>query len=227
MSSWTNGDYVPEGADFTEWTEYLKAKNEAEEYQDYLDDMEEEEELNDEKDLKLSVSAKDYNSAIEKADSLISGVKESISGSSKKEKLETLNDLQEQTHTRLLYEHLRKDPFSTDFIFKTNAESTAEEEKRFFTFSNINKVLKAETFDFENKDLRKALNFYDEVLKNEPWAKAEAESFEKWKNGQGGNIQTVYSRLLDQKLEAMKETVSQEPEPQKKKAHRRDMDWER
>ncbi len=227
MSKFSNGGYVPSDLNFAEWTEYLNAQDEAYEYQDFIDDMGFDDEMDIEEDLTLSISEKDFDSVNARTDALVSGLAELISKNPKQTKIDILDEVRGQSHSRLVYIYLHNnEPFATDFLFETKAESIAENEKRFYTFININKILETEKFDLDNKELMDALKSYDSVLKTEPWAKKQSQTFERWVNGQGGDVQTVYSRMLDQKLKAMKEAVIKEPEQTKKK-YKRDFEWDR
>lgn len=232
MSKFSNGGYVPSGLDFTEWVEYLEARDEAIDYQDFLETMgfEEDEELDSEEDLELSISEKEMDAVLKKIETMTKGLSESISSFPKGTKLAVLSELQEQTEARLLYLHLQKnDPYSTEFIFKSEPHSMAEAEKRCQTFTNINRILETEKFDVQDEELMNALKFYGDVLENEKWAESQSNTFSKWRNSLGGDVQAVYSKTLEKKLKEMKESVSNESENVHlhKKHKRKEMDWDR
>ena len=230
MSVFSNGGYVPSGLDFAEWVEYLEARDEAIDYQDFLEAMglEEDEELDTEEDLEFSISEKEMDAVLKKIETMTKDFSESISAFPKGTKLAVLSELQDQTEARLLYLHLQKnDPYSTEFIFKSEPHSMAEAGKRCQTFTNINRILETEKFDVQDEELMKALKQYDTVLKNEPWAKKHSAYADKWMNSKAGDKTTVFTKLLDAKLKVLSDSVSSEPEQRKKKAHRRDYDMER
>ena len=230
MSVFSNGGYVPSGLDFAEWVEYLEARDEAIDYQDFLEAMglEEDEELDTEEDLEFSISEKEMDAVLKKIETMTKDFSESISAFPKGTKLAVLSELQDQTEARLLYLHLQKnDPYSTEFIFKSEPHSMAEAGKRCQTFTNINRILETEKFDVQDEELMKALKQYDTVLKNEPWAKKHSAYADKWMNSKAGDKTTVFTKLLDAKLKVLSDSVSQEPEQTKKKSPKRSFDMER
>lgn len=232
MSKFSNGGYVPSGLGFAEWVEYLEARDEAIDYQDFLETMgfEEDEELDSEKELEFSISEKEMDAVLKKIETMTKDFSESISAFPKGTKLAVLSELQDQTEARLLYLHLQKnDLYSTEFIFKSEPHSMAEAGKRCQTFTNINRILETEKFDVQDEELMDALKFYGNVLKTEKCAERQSDTFIKWRNSLGGDIQAVYSKTLEKKLKEIKESVSNEPENVHVhiKHNRKGMDWDR
>ena len=44
-----------------------------------------------------------------------------------------------------------------------------------------------------------ALKFYCDVLENEKWAERQSNTFSKWRNSLGGDVQSIYSKTLEKK----------------------------
>jgi len=227
MSRFSNDGYAPLDIDFNEWVEFIEARDEALNYQDYMEDMGfEDEELDSEEDLELSITEKEMDDVLKKVEKMTGSVAESMAGLPKETKLEVLSEMLSQTEAKLLYLHLKKnDTLSTEFIFKSETYSSAEEDKKIMTFTNINRILKTKKFDVKNEKLMGFLKFYRDVLKNEDWAESQDKAFKKWKKSLGGNVHAVYSKTLDKKLQEMKEAVIKEPEQTMKKP-KRDFAWD-
>lgn len=233
MSSFSNGNYVPSGMDFSDWVEYLEEKRDAEKfalidkefeefYAEFFDLEPEEEEF------KLSLPEAHLSFLKHEADKFIDGVKESLSGMTKSGKLEALAEMQRETRERLLLNFIRD---NTDEVFysvlRSPSNSFLEEERKSQTFINLHKIANTKSFDPQNEELMKALKQYDTVLKNEPWAKNHSEYADKWMNSKAGDKTTVFTKLLDAKLKVLSDSVSQEPEQTKKKSPKRSFDMER
>ena len=237
MSSFSNGNYVPSGMDFSDWVEYLEEKRDAEKsalidkefeefYAEFFDLEPEEEE--EEEEFKLSLPKEHISFLKHEADKFIDGVKESLSGMTKSEKLEALAEMQRETRERLLFNFIRD---NTDEVFysvlRSPSNSFLEEERKSQTFINLHKIANAKSFDPQNEELMKALKQYDSVLKNEPWAKKHSAYVDKWMNSKAGDKTSVFTKLLDAKLKVLSDYVSQEPEQTKKKSPKRSFDMER
>ncbi|MBR4790512.1 MAG: hypothetical protein IK024_06440 [Treponema sp.] len=235
MSSFSNGGYVPSNMDFSDWIEYLEEKRNAEryalidkEFEDFYKEFFDLETEEEEEEFELSIPEEALSALKIKADSFISDVKKSLNGMSKSEKCKTLAKMQEETHNRLLFNFIRMNQDAElAFIVRSPSDSFLEEERRAQTYNAIHTVLSTAFFDPKNRVLMTALNQYDSVLKNEAWAKCHAEHVEKWLNSKSGDSSTVFTKLLDAKLKVLSETIAQDPEQTKKKAHMRNYDMER
>lgn len=233
MSSFSNGNYVPSGMDFSDWVEYLEEKRGAERFAlidkefeeffgEFLDSEPEEEEF------KLSLPKEHLSFLKHEADKFIDGVKESLSGMSKSGKLESLAQMQRETRERLLFNFIRDNKDEVFYsVLRSPSNSFLEEERKSQTFINIHKIANAKSFDSQNEELMKALKLYDSVLKNEPWAKKHSAYVDKWMNSKAGDKTSVFTKLLDAKLKVLSDSVSQEPEQTKKKSPKRSFDMER
>ncbi len=156
------------------------------------------------------------------------GVNKFIADKPKSEQLEILSGYHEQCHTRLLFDYIRKNKYTeAGIIFLNEPESFLEEEQKARTFTNINKILNAESFDPENQDLMKALNSYEKVLKTAPWAKKHSDLIEQWINSKAGDKENVFYKMLDAKVQVLKDEIQNQPEQIKKKPRKRDYDMER
>lgn len=235
MSSFSNGGYVPQGMDFSDWVEYLNEKMSAErdaqiekDFEEFYSDFFDLEPEEEEEEFNLSIPEEALPLLKNKADSLITDVKKSLEGIPKSGKCELLKEMQTQTHDRLLFDFIRDNQEAEiDFIVRDPSKSFLEEERRAQTYQSIQTVLNTAFYDPDNKALSSALKQFDSVLKNEPWAKRHAEHVHKWLNSKAGNQATVLTKLLDAKLKVLSETIAQEPEQTKKKFHKRDYDMER
>ena len=237
MSSFSNGNYVPSGMDFSDWVEYLEEKRDAErfalidkEFEEFFGeflDLEPEEE-EEEEEFKLSLPVEHLSFLKHEADKFIDGVKESLSGMTKSGKLEALAEMQRETRERLLFNFIRDNKDEVFYsVLRSASNSFLEEERKSQTFINLHKIANAKSFDPQNEELMKALKQYDTVLKNEPWAKKHSAYADKWMNSKAGDKTTVFTKLLDAKLKVLSDSVSQEPEQTKKKSPKRSFDMER
>lgn len=235
MSSFSNGNYVPSGMDFSDWVEYLEEKRDAEkfalidkEFEEFFGEFFDLEPEEEEEEFKLSIPEELLSFLKHEADSFIDGVKKSISGISKNGKLETLAEMQSETRERLLFNFIRDNKDEVFYsVLRSSSNSFLEEERKSQTFINIHKIANVKSFDPDNEELMKALKQYDSVLKNEPWAKKHSEYADKWMNSKAGNKATVFTKLLNAKLKVLGDSVSQEPEKTKKKSPKRSFDMER
>lgn len=236
MSSFSNGNYVPSGMDFSDQVEYLEEKRDAEksalidkEFEEFFGeflDLEPEEE--EEKEFALSLPEEHLSFLKHEADKFIDGVKESLSGMTKSGKHESLAEMQRETQGRLLFNFIRDNKDEVFYsVLRSPSNSFLEEERKSQTFINIHKIANAKSFDPDNEELMKTLKQYDTVLKNEPWAKKHSAYVDKWMNSKAGDKTSVFTKLLDAKLKVLSDSVRQEPAQRKKKAHRRDYDMER
>ena len=236
MSSFSNGNYVPSGMDFSDWVEYLEEKRDAErfalidkEFEEFFGeflDLEPEEE--EEEEFKLSLPVEHLSFLKHEADKFIDGVKESLSGMTKSGKLETLAEMQRETRERLLFNFIRNNKDEVFYsVLRSSSNSFLEEERKSQTFINLHKIANARSFDPDNEELMKALKQYDTVLKNEPWAKKHSAYVDKWMNSKAGDKTSVFAKLLDAKLKVFSDSVSSEPERTKKTSHKRSFDMER
>ena len=111
MSSFSNGNYVPLGMDFSDQVEYLEEKRDTEKFA--LIDKEFEEfyteffDLEPEEKFKLSLPEEHLSFLKHEADSFIDEVKKSLSGKSKSEKFKTLTEIQRETRERLLFNFVK------------------------------------------------------------------------------------------------------------------------
>ena len=237
MSSFSNGNYVPSGMDFSDWVEYLEEKRDAErfalidkEFEEFFGeflDLEPEEE-EEEEEFKLSLPEEHLSFLKHEADKFIDGVKESLSGMTKSGKLEALAEMQRETRERLLFNFIRDNKDEVFYsVLRSASNSFLEEERKSQTFINLHKIANAKSFDPQNEELMKALKQYDTVLKNEPWAKKHSAYADKWMNSKAGDKTSVFTKLLDAKLKVLSDFVSQEPEQRKKKSPKRSFDMER
>lgn len=233
MSSFSNGNYVPSGMDFSDWVEYLEEKRDAEkfalidkEFEEFFGeflDLEPEEE-----EFKLSLPEAHLSFLKHEAEKFIDGVKGSLSGMTKSGKLEVLAEMQRETRERLLLNFIRDNKDEVFYsVLRSPSNSFLEEERKSQTFINLHKIANAKSFDPQNEELMKALKQYDTVLKNEPWAKKHSAYVDKWMNSKAGDKATVFTKLLDAKLKVLSDSVSQEPEQTKKKSPKRSFDMER
>lgn len=235
MSSFSNGNYVPSGMDFSDWVEYLEEKRDAEkfalidkEFEEFFDEFLDLEPEEEEEEFKLSIPEELLSLLKHEADSFIDGVKKSISGIPKNGKLETLAEMQSETREQLLFNFIRDNKDEVFYsVLRSPSNSFLEEERKSQTFINIHKIANAKSFDPDNEELMKALKQYDSVLKNEPWAKNHSAYVDKWMNSKAGDKATVFTKLLDAKLKVLSDFVSQEPEQTKKKSPKRSFDMER
>ncbi len=235
MSSFSNGNYVPSGMDFSDWVEYLEEKRDAEkfalidkEFEEFFDEFLDLEPEEEEEEFKLSIPEELLSLLKHEADSFIDGVKKSISGIPKNGKLETLAEMQSETREQLLFNFIRDNKDEVFYsVLRSSSNSFLEEERKSQTFINIHKIANAKSFDPDNEELMKALKQYDSVLKNEPWAKNHSAYVDKWMNSKAGDKATVFTKLLDAKLKVLSDFVSQEPEQTKKKSPKRSFDMER
>ena len=233
MSSFSNGNYVPSGMDFSDWVEYLEEKRDAEklalidkEFEEFFGeflDLEPEEE-----EVKLSLPEEHLSFLKHEADKFIDGVKGSLSGMTKSGKLEALAEMQRETRERLLFNFIRDNKDEVFYsVLRSPSNSFLEEERKSQTFINLHKIANAKSFDPQNEELMKALKQYDSVLKNESWAKKHSAYADKWMNSKAGDKTSVFTKLLDAKLKVLSDSVSQEPEQTKKKSPKRSFDMER
>lgn len=213
MSSFSNGNYVPSGMDFSDWVEYLEEKRDAEkfalidkEFEEFFGeflDLEPEEE-----EFKLSLPVEHISFLKQEADKFIDGVKESLPGMTKSGKLEALAEMQRETRERLLFNFIRDNKDEVFYsVLRSPSNSFLEEERKSQTFINFHKIANAKSFDPENEELMKALKQYDSVLKNEPWAKKHSAYVDKWMNSKVGDKTSVFAKLLDAKLKVLSDSV--------------------
>lgn len=214
MSVFSNGTYVPPGMEFDELIEYQEA------YQNYLDEqeffkfLEEEypEEVGSSEPI-IKVTGDVLNSIRNIADYVLGDIKNNMAGKTKEQKLDSLSDLQKQNHKRLLFEFIKQNGVSDyEFIFEGEPKSFLDEEHQVQTFKYVNQALDAKSFDPNDKELMKALSFYDSVLKKDGWAKDHLQDFENWTNDRTGNQQAVYAKILDAKFKVLEDSIVQEPE---------------
>lgn len=114
MSSFSNGNYVPSGMDFSDWVEYLEEKRDAEkfalidkEFEEFYAEFFDLEPKEEEEEFKLSLPKEHLSFLKHEADKFIDGVKESLSGMTKSGKLEALAEMQRETRERLLFNFFR------------------------------------------------------------------------------------------------------------------------
>ena len=235
MSSFSNGGYVPSGMDFSDWVEYLEEKRDAErfalidkEFEEFFGEFFDLEPEEEEEEFKLSLPEEHLSFLKHEADKFIDGVKESLSGMTKSEKLEALAEMQRETRERLLFNFIRDNKDEVFYsVLRSPSNYFLEEERKSQAFINIHKIANVKSFDPENEELMKALKQYDSVLKNEPWAKKHSAYVDKWMNSTAGDKTSVFAKLLDAKLKVLSDSVSQEPEQTKKKSPKRSFDMER
>ena len=215
MSVFSNGGYVPPGMEFDEFIEYQEA------YRNYLDEqeffkfLEEEypEEVGSSEPI-IKVTGELLDSIRSTADYVLGDIKNNLAGRTKDQKLESISELQEQNHKRLLFEFIKQNGVVSEyeFIFEGEPTSFLDEERQAQTFKYVNQILDAKSFDPNDKELMKALNFYDSVLKKDGWAKDHLQDFENWTNDRTGNQHAVYAKILDAKFKVLEESIVQEPE---------------
>ena len=235
MSSFSNGNYVPSGMDFSDWVEYLEEKRDAEkfalidkEFEEFFGEFLDLEPEEEEEEFKLSLPKEHLSFLKHEADKFIDGVKESLSGMTKSGKLEALAEMQRETRERLLFNFIRDNKDEVFYsVLRSPSNSFLEEERKNQTFINFHKIANAKSFDPQNEELMKDLKQYDTVLKNEPWAKKHSAYVDKWMNSKAGDKTSVFTKLLDAKLKVLSDSVSQEPEQTKKKSPKRSFDMER
>lgn len=221
--------------DFSDQVEYLEEKRDAEksalidkEFEEFFGEFFDLEPEEEEEEFKFSLPEEHLSFLKHKADSFIDGVKKSLSGKSKSEKLETLTEMQRETRERLLFNFVRHNKDEVFYsVLRSPSNSFLEEEHKSQTFINLHKIAKAKSFEPQNEELMKALKQYDSVLKNEPWAKKHSTYVDKWMKSKAGDKTFVFTKLLDAKLKVLSDSVSHESEQRKKKTHRRDYDMER
>ena len=209
MSKFNNGGYVPSDMDFSEWVIYLNSHDE----NNNLDLKNfPEKTLNFQKnDFNLSVNQKDLSEIRKQADSLLKKIEKSISNYSNSDKLNFWQQQQNDIYSNLLFDYVKKyDVFESAFLFEHPSESFIEDEKKSQTFICLKKILNFKKFNIENKELLKALKFYDNVLKTENWAQKHSLTVEKWINSKAGNKDTVFFKILNAKIQLKKEALNQE-----------------
>lgn len=159
MSSFSNGNYVPSGMDFSDWVEYLEEKRDAEKfalidkefkefYAEFFDLEPEEEEF------KLSLPEAHLSFLKHEADKFIDDVKESLSGMTKSGKLEALAEMQRETRERLLFNFIRDNKDEVFYsVLRSPSNSFLEEERKSQTFINLHKIANAKSFAPRTRNL--------------------------------------------------------------------------
>ena len=140
MSVFSNGGYVPPGMEFDEFIEYQEA------YRNYLDEqeffkfLEEEypEEVGSSEPI-IKVTGELLDSIRSTADYVLGDIKNNMVGRTKEQKLESISELQEQNHKRLLFEFIKQNGVVSEYEFIFEGEPTSFLDEEFPCKKNYNK----------------------------------------------------------------------------------------
>lgn len=228
MSVFSNGRALPPEIDLDDWDAYYEASQES------YDEMESLIEFCDydpfEKNYKPSFNENQLAFINRKADSILEDFTKSITGLSKSEKIEILKNQSENIQDKLLFDFIKDQELTcTDFLFFEYTGDIDEEYQKCIVYTSIQNILDSETYNPDDKEISVALNNYKANLNNTLWGEAEKENFEKWRNCKTGSSSVVLTKFLDEKIKAMTEEISNQPEQiyNKPKHKRMEMDWDR